>query len=35
MSKESEEKMKQMQEVMAEGAVPGFGEEASDEGGEE
>ena len=35
MSRESEEKMKQMQEVMGEGVVPGFGEEASEEGGEE
>lgn len=34
MSKENEEKMKQMQEVMGEGTVPGFGEEASEEGGE-
>lgn len=35
MSRESEEKMKQMQEVMGEGIVPGFGEEDPDEGGEE
>lgn len=35
MRKESEEKMKQMQEVLGEGIVPGFGEESSDEGGEE